>query len=242
MRLIVDPRDNRTNEIQLFGAGRVRFRGKKLLQAAVFSCSGLGALFVLYLVLICHPGLFFRYTFARGAITLYSDEPIPPEPAGRILDEVKRRLMRSPLAASDRLKNLRVYICNRRWRFILFANYRYNVGGLVYNPISDNIFLRAVHFDANRLVSPSGREVPGERTLTYFIAHEAMHVLVGRELGIVKHWQLPPWKNEGYADLVANGGEFDYQRARTASTRRSRAGPAGIGPLSALSPARCVSP
>jgi len=38
-------------------------------------------------------------TFTRGGITLYSGEPIPREPAGRILEEVERRLARSPLAA-----------------------------------------------------------------------------------------------------------------------------------------------
>jgi len=41
-----------------------------------------------------------------------------------------------------------------------------------------------------------------------------MHILVARELGIVKHWRLPAWKNEGYADLVAKGGDFDYEQAR----------------------------
>ncbi len=95
---------------------------------------------------------------------------------------------------------------------MLFANSRSNAGGLAYPPLSDNIFLRAVHFPSNRLVGPSGREVPGARTLGYFITNEIVHTLVARELGIVKYWQLPEWKNEGYADLVANGGEFDFER------------------------------
>ena len=40
------------------------------------------------------------------------------------------------------------------------------------------------------------------------------HVLVARELAIVKHWRLPPWKNEGYAGLIAKGPNFDYAQAR----------------------------
>jgi hypothetical protein len=187
---------------------------KRIVRATMFVTLGLVILFVAYLVLLCHPGPFFGYTFARGGITVFSDEPIPPESAGRILEEVERRLALSPLAAPPRSEDLHIYICNRGWRFVLFANYRCNVGGLTYSPLTDNVFLRGVHFDANRLIGPSGNEVPGERTLSYFVAHEVGHVLLGRELGIVKYWQLPSWKNEGYADLVAKGEDFDYERAR----------------------------
>ena len=108
------------------------------------------------------------------------------------------------------------------WRFVLFANTRFNVGGLAYAPLSDNVFLRGVHFDANRLIGPSGKDVPGVRTLSYFIAHEITHNLVARELGIVKYWQLPAWKNEGYADLLAKGGDFDYEQAREQLRRNEK--------------------
>jgi hypothetical protein len=200
----------------------MRLDRRRIIRAALFATLGLAILFVAYLALLSHPGLFFRYTFTRGGISLYSDEPIPPEFAGPILEEVERRLTRSPLAAPERLRDLRIYICNRRWRFILFANYRHRVAGLTYAPLTDNIFLRAVHFDANRLLRPSGEEVPGERTLVYYMAHELAHALVARELGIVRHWRLPAWKNEGYADLLAKGRDFDYQRVREQFRRKER--------------------
>jgi hypothetical protein len=192
----------------------MRLDRKKIARAALFATLGLGLAFVGYLVLLCHPGLFFGYTFTRGGITLHSDEPIPQEPAGRILEEVERRLASSPLAAPPRAKDLRIYICNRRWRFALFANLRHRVGGLTYPPLTGNVFLRPVRFDANRLIGPSGRDVPGERTLAYFMTHEIMHVLIARELGAVGYARLPTWKDDGYADLVAKAGAFDYERAR----------------------------
>jgi hypothetical protein len=192
----------------------MRLNRRKIARAALFATIGLGVAFVCYLVLLCHPGLFFRYAFTHGGITLRSDEPIPAEPAGRILDEVERRLARSPLAVPTRVRDLRIYICNRRWRFVLFAHFRHRVGGLTYPALTDNIFLRSVRFDANRLIGPSGRDVPGERTLKYFMAHEIMHVLIARELGAVGYLRLPTWKDDGYADLVAKAGEFDYERAR----------------------------
>ena len=199
---------------KVFRDSFMRFNRQKIASMAAFSTVGIVVTFLLYLALLCHPGLFFPHAFTRGGITLFSDEPIPSEAAGRILEDVERRLARSPLAAPPRIKDLRIYICNRRWRFVLFANTRYKVGGLAYPPLSDNIFLRTVHFDANRLVGHSGRETPGERTLSYFIAHEIMHTLLARELGIVQYWRLPAWKNDGYAELVAKGGDFDYERAR----------------------------
>ncbi len=115
----------------------MRLNRKKIARALLLVSLGIGAAFVLYLVLLCHPGPFFRHAFTRGGITVYSDEPIPAEPAGRILDEVERRVARSPLAAPARASDLRIYICNRRWRFALFANFRHRVGGLTYPPLTD---------------------------------------------------------------------------------------------------------
>jgi hypothetical protein len=192
----------------------MRLNRRKIARVTAFTILGIIAIVGLYLGLICHPGLFFSHSFTRGTITLYSDEPIPPGPAGQILDQVAQRLARSPLAAPPRINDLRVYICNRRWRFNLFANTRYKVGGLAYPPLSDNIFLRTVHFPANRLVGYSGKETTGARTLSYYIAHEIMHVLAARELGVVRHWRLPAWKSEGYADLIAKGADFDYEQTR----------------------------
>ena len=185
---------------------------KRIARVALFTFLGIFGLFALYLVLLCHPGLFFPYTFSQGVITLYSDEPIPVS-AGRVLHDTEDRLARSPLFRDRTSGNIRIYLCNRRWRFILFANFRHRVGGLTYAPLSNNIFLRGAHIDANRLIGPSGTEVPGERTLDYFFAHEVVHTLISDELGAVASWRLPPWKNEGYSDYIAKRNDFDYERA-----------------------------
>jgi hypothetical protein len=186
---------------------------RSLAKTAIVATVVLLGTSALYLILLCHPGLFFRYSFAQGGMILYSDAPIPREPAGRVLSDAERRLARSPLFPSEPAKRFHIYICNQKWRFIFFANTRYRVGGLTYPPITNNIFLRAAHFEMNRLVSPSGQEVPGERTLSYYIAHEATHTLLADELGAARFWRLPSWKGEGYSDYVGKGGDFDYERA-----------------------------
>jgi hypothetical protein len=184
---------------------------KRIARSVLSAFFGILGLFVLYLILLCHPGLFFRYAFNQGAITLYSDEPIPAS-AAQVLKVTEDRLARSPLYRERTSPNIRVYLCNRRWRFILFANIRHHVGGLTYPPLSNNIFLRGAHIDINRLIGPSGNDVPGERRLSYYIAHEAVHTLLFDELGVVAHWRLPRWKDDGYADYIAKGAEFDYAR------------------------------
>jgi hypothetical protein len=114
----------------------MRLNRKKAAKVAAVATLGLAGIVISYLVLLRHPGLFFSHSFTRRGITLYSGEPIPTEPAGRILEEVEHRLARSPLAAPPGINDLRIYICNRRWRFVLFANTRYKAGGLAYSPLS----------------------------------------------------------------------------------------------------------
>jgi hypothetical protein len=189
-----------------------RLVSKKVIKAAVVAILGILILFAVYILLLCHPGLFFGHSLTHGAITLYSDEPIPARSAEHVLKAVEQRLARSPLFHPRSSGAIRAYICNRKWRFILFANFRFHVGGLTYPPLSNNIFLRAADLDADRLIGPSGKAVPGERTLTYFIAHEIAHTLVADELGAVAYWRLPDWKNEGYADHVAKAA-FQYEQA-----------------------------
>jgi hypothetical protein len=185
----------------------------KLIKAAIFSVLGAFGLFFLYVLVLKHPGLFFDHTFTDGRITLYSDEPIPSGPAQQLLERVEQRLARSPLFQARAGDTIRVYICNRRWRFVVFANVRYKVGALTYPPLCNSIFLRAVNFEGDRLIGPSGREVPGERTLAYFVVHEITHTLLGNELGAAGYWRLPVWKDEGYADYIAKGSSFHYDDA-----------------------------
>jgi len=167
-------------------------------------------MFGLYLLLLIFPDPCFAYAYRQGRIVIRSDEPIPAS-AGSVLHEVEGRLATSVLPRASR--DCRIYICNRPWRFVLFANFRYGVGGLTYPPLSNNIFLRGVDFDDNRLKGPSGIKVPGERTLSYFIAHEIVHTMIADRIGAFAYCQLPKWKDDGYCDYVAKGRFFSYDDA-----------------------------
>ena len=64
-----------------------------------------------------------------------------------------------------------------------------------------------VHLFRKDGVTPSSPDRP----LSYFIAHEVTHGLISRFLGLA-YWRIPVWKNEGYADYVGKGGDFDFQK------------------------------
>ena len=51
-------------------------------------------------------------------------------------------------------------------------------------------------------------------TLSYYIAHEATHVMEARTFGRLMALQKPQWLIEGYADYIGKGGDFDYGENR----------------------------
>jgi hypothetical protein len=109
-----------------------------------------------------------------------------------------------------------IYICNSRWRQMVFFGPDYGVGGIAPYPRSPNVFLRDAMIDENRLIGPRGNPVPGDRTLDYFIAHEITHQLTGHAVGPVRYFRMPQWVREGYADYVGKGAAFHYEEARRA--------------------------
>jgi hypothetical protein len=168
----------------------------------------------LYWTLLCFPQPFFRSSVQAANLALYSDQAFPPEAGKRVLESVEAKLAASPLYSPQ--ERHAAFICNARWRQRLFFNRNYGVGGVNQYPLTTNVFLRDAIIDANRLISPSGSQVPGDRTLDYFIAHEITHTLTAGAIGWIRYYKLPQWVREGYADYVAKGAAFDYEQARRA--------------------------
>jgi hypothetical protein len=167
-----------------------------------------------YAGLLCTPQPLFPFAVKADRLELRSDRPFEAAAGARVLQLAEEKLARSPLFS--RQASYGVYICNARWRQVLFFNKDYGVGGVAPYPLTANVFLRDAGIEENRLISPRGRAVPGDRTLDYFVAHEITHQLTGRALGPVRYLQLPQWVREGYADYVGKGDSFHYTEARRA--------------------------
>jgi len=169
---------------------------------------------VVYWGLLCFPQPFFRSSVSANNLALYSDQPFSPEAGKKILETVEAKLATSPLYSAA--QSHAAYICNARWRQRLFFNRNYGVGGVNQYPLTTNVFLRDAVVEENRLIAPSGNQVPGDRTLDYFIAHEITHTLTVKAVGWFAYYKLPQWVREGYADYVAKGSAFNYAEARRA--------------------------
>jgi hypothetical protein len=161
---------------------------------------GLVAATAAYLVLLAYPQPLFAYELTHAGLTVHADAPIPEAMRGT-LERVRSRLDRSPL--DDRAWTPRIFICNAPWRFALFARQHYGVGGVADGFVGQHVFLRASDMHNDRLMGPSGQPVAADRPLSYFIAHELMHIATVRHVGRARYARLPQWVDDGYADYVA---------------------------------------
>lgn len=157
-------------------------------------------------VAVFYPDPFFPHRLVVGNLEISSDQPFPHAVARELLGRVAVKLAASGI--DDPEVAHRAFICNAPWRQRLFL--AQGIAGLNYYGATGraHVFLRPARFYDNRLLSPSGRPVGGNRTLDYYLAHEFTHTLVGRLAG-----NVPLWLGEGYADWVGLGPEFSYAAA-----------------------------
>ncbi len=202
--------------------GRPR-RGRRLAKRVVATILGLPAA---WLTLIVHPQPLFAYSAERANIVLHTRAPMPPQ-AGPLLDEVVRRVSRSPLYDARRVHH--VFLCDTRLLFGFLTITGYRAGGVTHTELGGNVFIRPFSIERGTVIGPSGQEKSGERTLTYFIAHEVTHAMTADRTGRWRFRHLSAFQVEGYADYVAFGRPLDLARERQAliedapemSTRRS---------------------
>lgn len=201
-------------------AGR---RGRRVARRALLTLLGSAAV---WLALILHPQPLFAYSAQRANVVLHTRAPMPPQ-AGALLDEVVRRISRSPLYDARRTHH--VFLCDTRTLFGLLTVTGYRAGGVAHAELGGNVFIRPFSIERGTVTGPSGQEKTGERTLTYFIAHEITHAMTADRTGRWRYRQLSAFQVEGYADYVGFGRPLDLARERQAliedapemSTRRS---------------------
>jgi len=170
---------------------------------------GLMGLAAAYAALLLHPNPLFASTAAEGGVLLHARRPLPTEAQG-ILAEARMRVARSPFF--DPAATYDLFLCDDSRLFAAFTLWDRGAGAVSQWTLTGNIFLRPAHVESNRLLNSAGNEVPGERTLAYFMAHEVTHTMVARRVGRVGYARLNRWQVEGYADYVGKGGAFDFPR------------------------------
>ena len=172
------------------------------------SCLALAIASLAYLVVLAYPQPLFADEINRGPLTLHATAPLP-EAAHITVERASVRLQRSPLYADA--GTIHVFVCRTQRTFAIFARQNYRVGGVADWLVGQHAFLRESDLTSDRLISPTGTPVAADRPLSYFVAHEAMHIVIARHLGRVRYSQLPQWVDDGYADYVAR--DIDYAAA-----------------------------
>jgi len=166
-----------------------------------------------YLALLLHPQPLFAFSVRDAAIVLHAREPLPLAAQG-VLADATRRVAASPFY--DPQATYDAFLCDDVRTFTAFTLWNRGAGAVSQWDLTGNIFLRPSHVDRNRLVGRSGKETPGERTLSYFIAHEVTHTMLARRIGRLRYARLQRWQVEGYADYVGKAGDFDFEKTLAA--------------------------
>jgi hypothetical protein len=161
-----------------------------------------------YLVVLAYPQPLFADEITRGGLTVHATVPMPAAMQTTV-DRSLARLQRSPL--HTRAGHVHVFICQSPRVFALFARQNYRVGGVADWLVGQHAFLRESDLEADRLIAPSGTPVAADRPLSYFIAHEVMHIAIARHIGRARYSRLPQWVDDGYADYIAR--DIDYSLA-----------------------------
>jgi len=155
---------------------------------------------VAYLALLVYPQPLFAYELNHVGITLHATRPIPAA-MRTTLERARVRLDRAGLKETSLPSH--VFICEPRWLFAVFARGNYQVGAVADGFVGRHVYLRESDMDSDRLIGPSGNRVAADRPLSYFIAHELMHIAHARALGRVGYARMPRWADDGHADYVA---------------------------------------
>jgi hypothetical protein len=163
---------------------------------------------LMYMVVLLFPQPLFTYHMTYQNYEVWSDQPIAPQ-ITQVLDDVTRRLKTSELYEPDR--PLRIFFCNASWRLWLYGHFSDKMAGIADTILARNIYMRNSDIASNKIIPPTEPLVDVEqRPLSYFIAHEATHILQSRYFGRLAVIRYPLWLEEGYADYVGKGGHFDF--------------------------------
>jgi hypothetical protein len=168
---------------------------------------------LVYVLILAFPKPLFAHTFTYGSFRVWSDRPIDSA-LTTVLDEAKQRISRSDLY--DPNQQYRIFICNSSWRLFIYSQvFNDKLGGITDAWLTRNIYIRASDIAHNEILSPRPGPIQDatDRPLSYFIAHEATHVMETRAFGRLMVFRYPSWLLEGYADYIGKGG-FDFDENR----------------------------
>jgi hypothetical protein len=190
-------------------------RARRIARTTVRTVVGAFGVAMAWLGLALHPEPLFAHSAERANIVLHSRKPLPPE-ASPLLEEVVRRVSRSPLY--DPAQRQHVFLCDTPALFGLLT-LKIHAGGVTQMLFGRNVFIRPSSIERDAVFGPSGVVKESERSLTYFVAHELTHAMTADRLGGLRARRLAAFQREGYADRIGFDHAVDFRAGREAILR-----------------------
>jgi hypothetical protein len=197
---------------RFFGRRRaaIKFLGKAIKLAAL----ALGLTIFAYLVIITFPQPMFSNHVNYQNYEVRSDRIISSQ-IKQVLDDATQRLHTSKLYELNH--KFRIFFCNDSWKLWFYSTlFNDKVIGAADTSLTRHIYIRASDITSNRVYSPGPNPISDaeQRPLSYFIAHEATHIIESSQFGPLINLRYPTWLLEGYADYIGKGGDFDFEENR----------------------------
>lgn len=171
----------------------------------------LSAIVAAYLLTLMFPGWLFSEKLTYKNFTAYyhanTENPVDTEHVKAVLDKTDDLLKRTPLYDSE--VNQAFFISNSAKEFTFFSPSARKAFAINF-PMMQNIFVAPPDIVQDSITTTNKEH--NTRSMSSVLAHETVHSLLESHLGIVKYKLLPRWKNEGYADFIANESSYDAMK------------------------------
>ena len=158
---------------------------------------------IAYFLLLLFPNPLFAYSAQVGQFNFYSDRPIPSE-IQAVVEQATSKLSTSPLYTTT--EPFDVFIAADQWRRTLLMPHSRGAIG-TSNILTGNTVLNRC--DIKDDICTNDQSSFNRRPMNAVLAHECMHKLMAKDLGLFAYIRLPTWKNEGYCEYVAGSPSFD---------------------------------
>ena len=173
-----------------------QFFGKRRVQWSLALLGTVLTVIFAYGTVLAFPEPLFAHKYSYKNFIVYSRSPLDDRIRTE-LDVASQRIAKSEL--NDPTIIHRVFVAgssgwygffNGPYRGAMARNYEFN--NSIFVPQLDLTTGNVVHFD--------GRRAP----IAAIFAHEMTHTLSQKRLGLIRSWQTPSWKKEGYAEYIGN--------------------------------------
>lgn len=157
---------------------------------------------------LLHPRLlFFPHQRTIGAMTIYSESPIPDE-IERVVGRSDALVRASPLFTPGVLQRP-IYLTDGglRWRLLTVGSSAFAIS----RPPTEAIVINRSNVFTDEIWN--GADSPAVRDLSGVIAHERTHLLIRERFGLLASRLYPAWVVEGYCDHVAGSSTLSDEAA-----------------------------